>query len=112
VDIRIPNIWVWDCNRTAPQTWTVLSDGRLSASGGTVCLAPIDDSATAGTTIAVSTCSGTDKTQIWRQQTNSTIVNIASGLCLSADALGYTSPFTLQPCQATSAQQWTLPTAS
>jgi len=109
-DIRDPNMWVWDCNHTDPQIWTVQPDGRLSALGGTVCMTPVNDADTIGTAIGVRTCSGTDRAQIWRQQTNSTIVNTASGLCLSPGTLGYTSPFALQTCTGASIQQWILPT--
>jgi hypothetical protein len=58
----------------------------------------------------VSACSSTDTAQIWQQQSDKTIVNTASGLCLTAASLGYTSPYTLQSCTATMNQQWVLPT--
>jgi serine/threonine protein kinase len=109
-DIHDPNVWVWGCNGTAAQIWTVQPDGRLSALGGTKCMTPVNDANTIGTAVGVKTCSGTDRAQIWRQQTNSTLVNTASGLCLSPGTLGYTSLFTLQTCTADSTQQWTLPT--
>ncbi len=109
-DIRDSKVWVWDCNHSGPQTWTVQPDGRLSALGGTVCMTPVNDARTAGTAVGVSTCSGTDGAQIWRQQTNSTLVNTASDLCLGPGTLGYTSPFALQTCTGDSIQQWNLPT--
>jgi hypothetical protein len=100
---------VWDCNHTPPQTWTVEADGRLSALSGSVCMMPVNDARTTGTAIEASTCSGTDSAQIWRQQANSTIVNTASGLCLSPGTFAYTSPFALQTCTDDSIEQWTLP---
>jgi serine/threonine protein kinase len=104
-------VQLWDCNHSGPQTWSVHSDGRLSALGDTVCMTPVNDGRTVGTAIGVSSCSGTDNAQTWRQ-TNSTIVNTASGLCLSPGTFGYTSPFALQTCNSDSMQQWDLPTSA
>jgi hypothetical protein len=103
-------LWVWDCNYTAPQTWTVRPGGRLSALSDTVCMMPANDGLTAGTRVGVGPCNAGDAAQIWRQGADNTIVNAASGLCLTAGALGYTSPFTLAACDGRSTQQWTMPT--
>ena len=91
--------------------WTVLSDGRLFALAGTGCITPVDHGTTAGTVVGVSACVTADSTQIWQSQSDKTIVNTAPGLCLTAGSLGYTSPYTLQPCTATTNQQWVLPTS-
>jgi hypothetical protein len=53
---------------------------------------------------------GDDSVQIWRQQTDSTLVNTASGLCLSPGTLAYGSPSALHTCTGDSIQQWILPT--
>ncbi len=110
VDQLDARLRVWDCNHTNPQTWTVRSDGRLFSLAGTGCITPVDHGTTAGTGVGVSACSSTDTAQIWKQQSDKTIVNTASGLCLTAGSLGYTSPYTLQSCTSTTNQQWVLPT--
>lgn len=108
VDSRDNAPWVFNCNGTPAQTWTVRSDGRLSLRG-TNCMTPAVAGTTVGTKIVLSGCSATNASQIWQQQ-GQVLVNTASKLCLTADGLDYENRFTQQTCNADATQQWALPT--
>ena len=108
VDTNEKAPWVWDCNHTGAQTWTVQTDGRL-VQGSNQCLSPASAGTAAGTKVVLSDCATTDASQVW-QPKDGTLVNTASGRCLTADGVGYFNRFTLATCAAATTQQWTLPT--
>lgn len=101
--------WLWDCNHTGPQTWTVRTDNRVQLEGA-LCLATAGAATSTGTQIVLSICSDSDGSQVWRQQNDGTLLNSASGLCLSVDSIGYVSRFHLTACSNALTQQFTLPT--
>ncbi|MDT5039160.1 MAG: hypothetical protein QOE51_145 [Actinoplanes sp.] len=101
-------IRVWDCNHTAPQQFTARADGRLQVSG-TKCLTPQGDAIAEGTQLAVVACDTASGTQIWQQQSDGTVRNTASGLCLSADPTNKGVLFTLAKCVPKTSQIWMVP---
>lgn len=104
-------VQLWSCNHSGPQTWTVRADGRLSILS-TKCMTPLADGSTAGTRIVAADCNNDDAAQIWHQQSDGTILNTASGLCLNVTTFGATAPFSLAACTGVTGEQWTLPTAT
>jgi Ricin-type beta-trefoil lectin domain len=99
---------VWDCNRTGPQLFTVGSDGQVKGRDGK-CVTAKEGGRTPGTKVVTAACDSGDASRLWRQQANGTVLNTASGLCLSVGGLSYRVPFTLATCELTSYQIWSLP---
>ncbi|MFI0417178.1 ricin-type beta-trefoil lectin domain protein [Spongiactinospora sp. 9N601] len=102
---------VWDCNHTEPQRFTVGSDGQVKGRGGR-CVTAEKGGRTPGTKIVMATCDSGDASRLWRQQANGTVLNTASGLCLSVRQLAYREPFTLATCEFTPYEIWSLPTGA
>ena len=91
---------VYDCNSTLSQKWTVGTDGTLRNSGG---CASAD-----GTEVRVSGCGSGDGGQ-WRAGSGGTLVNVASGQCLSNPAGGRTGESLQLAACGGAGQQWGLP---
>lgn len=94
------HIQVSPCNGTSAQVWTFAADGTLRVKG--VCAQE-----TADTTVRVIDCASTDSTR-WRLDKNQSIVNVASGRCLTVPGKGLATGNTLltQPCDGQTAQRW------
>jgi subtilisin family serine protease len=102
-------IQLWGCNQSAPQLWTVRSDGRLEVLGK--CMTVAGDATTDGAAIVISGC-GAAASQIWQPGAGGTLLNPASGKCLNAPASGWFTTLTLATCTGTQNQQWKLPTGA
>jgi hypothetical protein len=97
----------FQCNRSGPQSWTVRSDGSLQILAK--CMT-VPTGATAGSFLPLTDCSGA-ATQIWQAQSGGTLKNPASGLCLNAPSSTHRTRFTVEKCNGSGNQVWTLPTA-
>jgi lysophospholipase L1-like esterase len=95
---------IWDCNGATNQKWTAAGQA-LQALGK--CL-DSPTGATAGTKVQLWDCSGATN-QRWNRNTNGTISNVASGLCLdvNGNATAAGSPVILWTCTAAANQVWT-----
>jgi chitinase len=101
-------IQLYTCNGTNAQTWTVNSNGSISALGK--CM-DISAAGTAnGTVVQLYDCNGTGA-QSWQAQSNGTLRNPASGRCLDATGQSSADGTRLQiwDCSGGSNQIWTLP---
>lgn len=95
---------IWDCHSAANQTWTQDS-GTLRSLGK--CLdAPLN--ATAGDLVQLWDCNGGDNQQ-WTFESNGTIRNVQSGLCLDVDRnlLPNNTAVLLWTCTGAANQLWT-----
>ncbi|GAA4262972.1 ricin-type beta-trefoil lectin domain protein [Dactylosporangium darangshiense] len=92
----------WECNGSSGQTWTVARDGTVQTMGR--CL-----QATGGQ-VALQACDGGPGQQ-WRSGSADSLINPASGLCLSGpdDDPGSRGPQRVAACNRSDAQRWTLP---
>jgi hypothetical protein len=104
-DVRDSAVGLWDCNHTGPQTFTWRDGGRLVQNS--VCVTPAQDNSR----VTMTACDSTNATQVWQQKADGTVLNPASGLCLTASAFGYVQPFKLAACTGDSTQLWALPAA-
>lgn len=95
---------IWDCNGAANQKWT--TSGQALQSLGKCLDSPTN--ATAGTKVQLWDCSGAAN-QRWNHNSNGTISNVASGLCLdvNGNATAAGSPVILWTCTAAANQIWT-----
>ena len=98
-------VGLWDCNHTGPQTFTYRASGQLIQN--VACMTPASDN----TRVIMTACDSTNGAQVWKQKTDGTVLNPASGLCLTASDFGYTQPFELAACTGDTQQLWTLPVA-
>ena len=94
---------IWDCNGAANQRWT--ASGQTLQSLGKCLDSPTN--ATAGSKVQIWDCSGAAN-QRWNRNTNGTISNVASGLCLDvrANATAAGSLVQLWTCTAAANQVW------
>jgi alpha-galactosidase len=94
---------IWDCNNAANQRWT--ASGQTLQSLGKCLDSPTG--ATAGTKVQLWDCNGGTNQQ-WTFQSNGTIRNSQSGLCLDVDRnLTANGTLTLQwTCTGAANQQW------
>jgi alpha-galactosidase len=94
---------IWDCNNAANQRWT--ASGQTLQSLGKCLDSPTG--ATAGTKVQLWDCNGGTNQQ-WTFQSNGTIRNSQSGLCLDVDRnLTANGTLTLQwTCTGVANQQW------
>ena len=95
---------IWDCGGGANQRWT--AGGQTLQSLGKCLDSPTG--ATAGTKVQLWDCSG-GANQRWNRNTNGTISNVASGLCLDVNgrATANGSTVLLWTCTAATNQVWT-----
>ena len=101
-------IQLWGCNSSTAQTWTVNTNGSISALGK--CM-DISAAGTAnGTVVQLYDCNGTGA-QNWQPQSNGTLRNPTSGRCLDATGVSSADGTRLQiwDCSGGSNQVWTLP---
>ncbi|GAB4054671.1 ricin-type beta-trefoil lectin domain protein [Catellatospora paridis] len=95
---------IWDCSGRPNQQWTV--SGQSIQSLGK-CL-DVPTGATPGSKVQIWTCSGAAN-QRWNLNTNGTVSNSGSGLCLdvSGNATANGTPVILWSCTAAANQRWT-----
>ncbi|WP_329562160.1 RICIN domain-containing protein [Kitasatospora sp. NBC_01266] len=94
--------------RENDQLFTPATDGSVHTNGGQ-CLDITGGGTTAGTAVGKYGCTG-NANQKWTVS-NGTLVNPASGLCLTASGTGAGSTFTLQTCSGATTQTLTTPAA-
>ena len=99
VDLRM-----WDCNRSPAQQWLSIGDGTLRVDGK--CL---DSGGTAaGTGVPDMACAPGASTQQWVPQPDGSLINPASGLCLTAVSGDQGGAIVINPCTGSLLQQWHL----
>lgn len=104
-DPRSNNVHVWDCWRNAAQVWTAPGDGSLRAAGK--CLLAHFGGTAAGTPVLLWDCGpnpGSGAT--WELRPDGTVLNPASGRCLTAASNNREARFTLQDCSSSALQNW------
>ncbi|WP_238012027.1 ricin-type beta-trefoil lectin domain protein [Dactylosporangium sp. AC04546] len=99
---RADRIRRWDCDGSSGQSWTVAGDGTIQTLGR--CLQA------AGGQVTLQTCDG-GPAQQWRSGSADSLVNPASGLCLSGpdDDASSRGSQRMAACNRSDAQRWTLP---
>ena len=102
---------VYTCTNSPAQTWTLRSDGSLTAMG--LCLAPAGGAAASGTAVVMDPCMGVS-TEKWAFQSGRELVGQASGLCLTVPGGSTASgvQLKLQSCTDASDQMWGEPPGS
>jgi hypothetical protein len=110
---RSGNAVIWDCSKSNSWTWgntTIVGgwDRTIRASG---CLTATGTAT--GSKVVVSSCVSGSTSQRWEQQSDRTIMNLASGLCLGyADTTNGTL-IKMRICDNTNPRQrWELPIAT
>lgn len=95
---------IWDCSGRTNQRWTV--NGQTIQSLGKCLDAPLG--AAAGSKVQIWDCTGAAN-QRWNLNTNGTISNAASGLCLDVSGNGTANgtPVILWTCTSAANQRWT-----
>lgn len=99
-------VQLYDCNGTSAQSWTVGSDGSLSALGK--CMDVASAGTADGSLVQLYDCNGTNA-QKWTVS-NGELVNSGSGKCLDATGNSSANGTRLQiwTCAGTANQQWTV----
>jgi subtilisin family serine protease len=95
---------MWVCNQASQQRWSVRDDGELEVLAK--CMTPA--AAATGSLVLMSDCSGA-ATQKWQPGSGGTLKNPATGLCLNAASSANRTQFTLETCNGSGHQVWTLP---
>jgi chitinase len=100
-------VQLYDCNGTGAQSWTVGSDGTLTALGK--CMDVTSAGTANGSQVQLYDCNGTNA-QKWTAS-NGELVNAGSGKCLDATGPSSANGTRLQiwTCAGGTNQQWTLP---
>ncbi|GGU78154.1 endo-1,4-beta-xylanase [Lentzea flava] len=98
---------IWDCHSEANQQWTRSASGEISVytGGSRRCL---DGPGGSGAATVIANCTG-GNTQKWNINSNSTITNVQSGLCLDVNgaATANGTRVITWSCNGGSNQQWT-----
>ncbi|HEV3359939.1 MAG TPA: ricin-type beta-trefoil lectin domain protein [Pseudonocardiaceae bacterium] len=98
------NLRMWDCNRSPAQQWVSIGDGTLRVDGK--CL---DSGGTAaGTGVPDMPCAAGASTQQWVAQPDGSLINPASGMCLTAASGDQGAAIVINTCAGTALQQWHL----
>jgi hypothetical protein len=101
----------YTCTSTPAETWTLRSDGSLSAMG--LCLEPSGGSAASGTGVVVEPCMGVPPEK-WAFQSGHELVDQASSLCLTIPGASTANAVQLkiQACTDATDQMWGEPPGS
>ncbi|GAA2740924.1 RICIN domain-containing protein [Kitasatospora cinereorecta] len=94
--------------RANDQLWTLAADGSIRV-GSNNCVDITGGGTTAGTAVGKYGCTG-GANQKWTA-TDGTLVNPASGLCLTASGTGVGATFTIQTCSGAATQRFSTPAA-
>jgi lysophospholipase L1-like esterase len=99
-------VQLWDCNGQTNQAWTYTASRQLMVYG-TKCLDAPGQST--GTAVVIWDCTG-QAGQQWAVNTNGTVTNAQSGLCLDANGRGTANgtKLILWTCNGQPNQQWAL----
>ncbi|WP_199512814.1 RICIN domain-containing protein [Nucisporomicrobium flavum] len=97
------HIQVYECNRTAAQLWTLAADGTLRVMG--MCAQVVPDAG-----VHITGCDGRRAAQ-WRAGPNQSLVNLATGGCLTdpADGSRPGAWSRVTGCTGATGQRWRLP---
>ncbi|MEV4704259.1 RICIN domain-containing protein [Actinoplanes sp. NPDC049316] len=103
IPIEGNHIQVYECNRTAAQVWTLATDGTLRVMG--MCAQAVADGG-----VHVTECDGRRAAQ-WRAGPGQTLVNLATGHCLTDPENGSRPGAWSEAtgCTGTTGQHWRLP---
>jgi hypothetical protein len=103
---------LWDCNRGTNQSWTY-DAGRTLVVYGNKCLQPANNATAAGTALVIWDCTG-QASQQWNVNSDGTVTNVQSGLCMDANgaATANGTRLILWSCSGASNQRWTVSGAS
>jgi hypothetical protein len=109
-------VWLYTCNGTSAQQWTLPGDGTIRLDNNKYCLDVANGSAAAKTPVDLYACDG-EPSQQWSVKTSgntSTIINTQSNFCLDDQYQHQTNGNVvwMYVCNGTSAQQWSVPKAS
>nr|WP_243866268.1 endo-1,4-beta-xylanase [Actinophytocola oryzae] len=99
---------VYDCHTNANQLWTYTSSKQLTVYGNK-CLGASGRGTTNGTAVVIWDCDG-DSNQQWNLNSNGTVTNVQSGLCLDIPATANATRVRLWACSGSANQQWSGPT--
>jgi len=102
-------VYLWSCNGSGAQKWTVTGDGTLKAFGK--CLDVTKSGTANGTLVELWTCNNTSAQQWQFIAATGALMNSESGRCLDVPKSNTTNGTQLQifNCNGSSAQRWTLP---
>jgi subtilisin family serine protease len=106
VDAGGPNrsLWLYGCNYTNAQMFTLRADGRIEAQNN--CVLPLGGGTASGTQVGTGPCSTTDAAQVWTVESGNALKHTASGLCLTAASPNHLAGLYLGSC---SGSTWALP---
>jgi hypothetical protein len=94
----------WECNNTDAQHWTFGADGTLRYHP--LCLRPAGTTAVSGALMQIRACNGAN--QVWQFRSDKSVYNPSSGLCLTDPGLDPHNQLTLNTCNGSSRQHWTV----
>jgi hypothetical protein len=105
-------VWLYTCNGTDAQKWTIPGDGTVRLDNNQYCLDAENSGTVPGTPAVLYGCNGSTGEQ-WVVSSNGSISNPHSGLCLDDKHSGTSNGNTvwLYTCNGTDAQKWTTPKA-
>jgi len=103
-------IWLYTCNKTNAQDWTIPGDGTIRLDNNKYCLDVKNAGTVPGTPVDLYSCTSSAAEQ-WVINSNGSISNPHSGLCLDDEHSGTANgnPIWLYTCNGTNAQKWTVP---
>ncbi len=101
------DLWIWGCNGTAAQSWTIRDSGEITVKGR--CLDVQGPSRTDGTPAQIWQCVNVNQ-QKWRLTVGGEIRSVFSGDCLTIEGgrTNFRTPVTLRTCNGSSEQRWAL----
>jgi hypothetical protein len=99
-------VQLWDCHGQANQSWTQTS-GRQLQVYGSMCLDASNAGTSNGTAVIIWSCHGGTNQQ-WNVNSNGTITNVQSGLCLDAYSTANGTPLQLWSCSGQANQRFRL----
>jgi hypothetical protein len=104
-------VWLYGCNASNAQEWTVPGDGTIRLDSNKYCLDTTNEATTQGTLVVINACTGGATTQEWTVKSNGSLVNVKSGLCLDDKTSGTANdnPIQIYGCNGTGAQAWKIP---
>lgn len=100
-------VWLWDCNNTDAQAWTLMPSGEIRTSSGK-CLAVAGGNTADGTSVVIWPCLGYAD-QKWTVGPDNTLRGIG-GKCLTVASTGDTGAVAhIETCTSNAGQKWTFP---
>nr|WP_104982090.1 lectin [Sorangium cellulosum] len=101
---------IYDCNGGDNQGFNFTAAGELQVYGGTLC---VEAPATAGSRVVTASCNGQAR-QKWTMNTDGTIVNQQSRLCMDVEGrrTASGSPVVVWSCNGQTNQKWSMPASA